>query len=68
MAVAARESERGARRSRGLSLTVVLVPLTMLAAACVGGALAGNIACSAPAFGAAMVLVTLPYKRLSSLE
>jgi vancomycin resistance protein YoaR len=33
MAVAAREGERGARRGRGLSLTFVAVPLTIVAAA-----------------------------------
>jgi vancomycin resistance protein YoaR len=33
MAVAAREGERSARRGRGISLTVVVVPLTIVAAA-----------------------------------
>jgi vancomycin resistance protein YoaR len=33
MAVAAREGQRGARRSRGLSLTLVVLPLTIVAAA-----------------------------------
>lgn len=33
MAVAARQGERGARRSRGLSLTFVIVPLVLVAAA-----------------------------------
>src|SRR3979490_3306095 len=33
MAVATREDERGARRSRGLSLTFVVFPLTIVAAA-----------------------------------
>jgi vancomycin resistance protein YoaR len=33
MAVAAREGERGARRSRGVSLTLVVFPLTIVAAA-----------------------------------
>lgn len=33
MAVAARESQRGAQRSRGLSLTLVVLPLTIVAAA-----------------------------------